>query len=164
MLCPHARQLRQHLWGGAPGRLVFNVRHVILIMQTMLRSTGPSVGAWMSAILFSCVKGWDWKGVQAPRHASFLLLQRLREWLDTQALGVKVQGLARRDEFSLYFQVRGWEIEGGGDGHIEAGGVSTPQDCVYRMHMRTIFHCRFRALLWRSSLSRAWGGPRSVQG
>ena len=159
MPCPHPRQLRQNLWGAgrvAPGRLVFNVCHVILILQTTLRPTGPSVGAWMSAILFSCVKGWDWKGVQAPRHASFLLLQCLRGWLDTQALRVKAQELARRDEFSLYFQVRGWEIEG--------GGVSIPQDCVYQMHVRTTFHCRFRALLWRSSLSRAWGGPRSVQG
>lgn len=40
----------------APGRFVFNVRHVILITQTTLSPAAPSVGAWMSAILFPALR------------------------------------------------------------------------------------------------------------
>ena len=79
MPCPHPRQFRQNLWGGvAPGRLVFNVRHVILIMQTTLRPAGLGVGAWLSAILCSCVE-LRLKRSPGSKTCSFLLLQRLRE-------------------------------------------------------------------------------------
>lgn len=53
---PPPKAIKAESVGKVAWMLVFNVRHVILITQTTVRPAAPSVGAWMSAILFSCIK------------------------------------------------------------------------------------------------------------